>query len=174
MSRMSSRNVLTATRASAGAARTSKIGRPHLGDRVVIKAALTPQELGLLDLLRGDVERSVFLGVLLMEHVGRHDLLPKPEQLSLVDSVLDSGVGDLVADGSLDDISIPPARTQGRRSRSFPGATVRVHPEVRDELERLRKSTGLAQCQYNADVIRVRLGLEPRHKPTGEAMPLAI
>lgn len=158
------------TASDAGSPR--KTGRPSLGDRVVVKAALDRQELAVIDLLRGNLERSAFLGVLLAEHVGRPDLLPQPEQLSLVDDTPSAAaVQRLLADVSGQPESPTPPRRRLRQRK--PDATVRVHPDVRNEIERRRQRAGLAQCHYNADVIRERLGIEPRAGRT-EALPLAM
>lgn len=157
---------------ASGAGLPRKTGRPSLGDRVVVKAALDRPELAVIDLLRGNLERSAFLGVLLTEHVGRPDLLPQPEQLSLVDDALSAAaVQRLLAEVSgQPEIPTPPRRRLRERK---PDATVRVHPDVRNEIERRRQRVGLAQCHYNADVIRERLGIEPRSART-EALPLAM
>lgn len=150
------------------------VGRPSLGDRVVVKAALNLQELAVVDALRGEMERSTFLGVILTEHIGRPDLLPQPdqEQLPLVDTVLSTTTVQRL----LEEIGEVPQRPAPRRSarRVHPlEATVRVHREVREEFKRRSQRAGLALRQYNADVIRERLGIEPRAGRT-EALPLAM
>ena len=148
------------------------VGRPSLGDRVVVKAALDMQELAVVDMLRGDLERSTFLGVILTEHVGRSDLLPQPEQLRLVDDVLNTAAVQRI----LDEVGSQPQRpAPARRARRVqrPDATVRVHRDVREEFKRRSQRAALSLCQYNADVIRERLGIEPRAGRT-EALPLAM
>lgn len=151
-------------------------GRPHLGEREVVKAALNDQELALVDALRGGLERSAFLGVVITEHVGRTDLLPRADQLSLVDDALNDAelrrlVDKAIASGAVTGPSTPARRPAKRQRR--PDATVRVHPEVRREVERRRQRLGIPQNHYNADVIRERLGLAPR-MARSEALPLAM
>ncbi|WP_241474016.1 hypothetical protein [Mycolicibacterium neoaurum] len=150
------------------------VGRPSLGDRVVVKAALDLQELAVVDALRGEMERSTFLGVILTEHISRPDLLPQPDQdqLPLVDNVLSTTTVQRL----LQEIGEVPERpTPRRRPRRVQplDATVRVHPDVREEFKRRSQRAGLALRQYNADVIRERLGIEPRAGRT-EALPLAM
>lgn len=148
------------------------VGRPSLGDRVVVKAALDMQELAVVEVLRGDMERSTFLGVILTEHVGRSDLLPHPDQLLLVDDVVDTAAVQRL----LEEVGSQPQRpAPARRARRVqrPDATVRVHRDVREELKRRSQRAGLSLCQYNADVVRERLGTEPRARRT-EALPLAM
>ena len=146
------------------------VGRPSLGDRVVVKAALDMQELAVIDVLRGDLERSAFLGVILTEHVGRPDLLPQPDQLRLVDDVLNTAAVQRI----LDEVASQPPRPPARRARRVqrPDATVRVHPDVREEFKRRSQRAGLSLCQYNADVLCRRL-TETRAGRT-EALPLAM
>lgn len=156
---------------ASGAGLPRKTGRPFLGERVVVKAALDRSELAVVDLLCGNLERSAFLGVLLTEHVGRPDLLPRPEQLSLVNDALSAAaVQRLLAEVSGQPEMSTPRRRLRRRK---PDATVRIHPDVRHEIECRRQRAGVAQCHYNADVIRERLGIEPRAGRT-EALPLAL
>jgi hypothetical protein len=132
---------------------------------VVVKAALDIQELTVVDALRGDLGRSAFLGVNLTEHVDRPDLLPQPDQLRLVDNVLSAAAVQRL----LEEVSDQPRARRVRR----PDATVRVHPDVREEFKRRSRRAGLSLCQYNADVIRDRLGIEPRAGRM-EALPLAM
>ena len=54
-----------------------------------------------------------------------------------------------------------------------PDATVLVHRDVREKFKGRSQRAGLSQCQYNADVIRERLGLATRVDRT-EALPLAM
>lgn len=148
------------------------VGRPSLGDRVVVKAALDRQELAVVDVLCGELDRSAFLGVILTEHIGRPDLLPQPDQLPLVDNVISTTTVKRL----LQEIGEVPERPAPRRRarRGEPAdATVRVNPDVREEFKRLSQRAGLSLRQYNADVIRERLGIEPRAgRP--EALPLAM
>ncbi len=147
------------------------VGRPSLGDRVVVKAALDLQELAVVDVLRGEMERSTFLGVILTEHIGRRDLLPQPDQLHLVDNVLNTTTVKRL----LQEIEVPQRQTPRRRPRRVQPleATVRVHPAAQKELKRRSERDGLSLRQYNADVIRERLGIEPRDGRT-EALHLAM
>lgn len=76
----------------------------------------------------------------------------------------------------LDEVKSQPERTSPtRRARRVqrPDATVRVHPDVREEFKRRSRQAGLSLCQYNAEVIRERLGLATRADRT-EALPLAM
>ncbi|ULN44707.1 hypothetical protein MI149_29885 (plasmid) [Mycolicibacterium crocinum] len=151
-----------------------RVGRPSLGDRVVVKAALDLQELAVVDVLRGEMERSTFLGVIFTEHIGRPDLHPQPDQLPLVDNVL--SLGTAAVKRLIQEIGEVPQRPAPRRRprRVQPlEATVRVHPDVREEFKRRSQRAGLSLRQYNADVIRERLGIEPRAGRT-EALPLAM
>ena len=114
-----------------------RVGRPSLGDRVVVKAALDLQELAVVDVLRGEMERSTFLGVILTEHIGRPDLLPQPDQLPLVENVL--SLGSAAVKRLIQEIGEVPQRpAPRRRARRVPPveATVRVHPDVREEFKR--------------------------------------
>lgn len=147
-----------------------KVGRPSLGDRVVVKAALTPRELAVIDVLRGDWERSTLLGVILTEHIGRRDLLPRPNRLPLVENVLKTETVERLLHEVGDTPQQPASHRPARRPLE---ATVRVHPDVREEFKRRSHRAGLSLRQYNADVIRERLGIEPRAGRT-EALPLAM
>lgn len=148
------------------------VGRPSLGDRVVVKAALDLQELAVVDVLRGEMERSTFLGVILTEHIGRPDLLPQPDQLPLVDNVLSTTTVQRLLQEIGEVPQRPAPRRRPRRAQPLE-ATVRVHPDAQKELKRRSERDGLSLRQYNADVIRERLGIEPRAGRT-EALPLAM
>lgn len=155
------------------AGRPREVGQPPLGLRVVVKAALDEHERAVVDVLRGDLERSAFLGVILTERAGRRDLLPQPDQLSLVDDALNTTAAIQTL---LDEVKSQPERTSPtRRARRVqrPDATVRVHPDAREEFKRRARQAGLSLCQYNAEVIRERLGLATRADRT-EALPLAM
>ncbi|WP_457142352.1 hypothetical protein [Mycobacterium sp. URHB0021] len=104
--------------------------------------------MAVVDVLRGDLERSAFLGVVLTEHAGHRDLLPQPEQLMLVDNVLSEATVQCLLDEVANQPEMPTPRRRRLRERKA-DATVRVHPDVRYELERRRG--GLAQCHFNAD-----------------------
>ncbi|ORV09682.1 hypothetical protein [Mycolicibacterium fallax] len=137
-------------------------GRPHLGDRVVVTAALTPSDLIVVDGIRGSLPRSTFINELLAEHVGRTDLLAGPIQLALVDATTPQRRGQLLAQ----------VRTRPVDGRVL-YATVRVHPDVHAEIERLRHDADLPQSTYTAEVVRERLGIAaPR--PRAEGLPLAM
>lgn len=147
-----------------------RVGRPYLGDRVVVKAALTPQELAGVDVLRGSWERSTFLGVILTEYIGRRDLLPRTNRLPQVENVLDQAVIERLLHEVGDVPQQPASRRHARRPLE---ATVCVHPDVREEFKRRSQRAGLCLRRYNADVIRERLGIEARAGRT-EALPLAM
>ncbi|MCV7191367.1 hypothetical protein [Mycolicibacterium brumae] len=121
---------------------TGRRGRPHLGDREVVKVGLYPSEVATVDGLRGPVDRSTFLAEILAEHVGRGDLLNPRHQLTLLNVDAGSAAQDAPS-GDADDHVLY--------------ATARVHPEVRGEIERRRGR--LPQATYNAQVVRARLGL---------------
>jgi hypothetical protein len=139
---------------------------------VVVKAALDLKELAVVDALCGDLERSSFLGVILTEHIGRPDLLPQPDQLPLVDNVLNAAAVERLLQEVGDAPQRPAPRLPARRLNPLE-ATVRVHPDVREEFKRRSQRAGLSLRQYNAGVIRERLGIEPRAGRT-EALPLAM
>jgi hypothetical protein len=130
------------------------------------------QELAVIDVLRGELERSTFLGVILTEHIGRPDLLPRPDQLPLVDNVLNTTAVKRLLQEIGEVPERPAPRRRARRVQPLE-ATVRVHPDVREEFKRRSQRAGLSLRQYNADVIRERLGIEPRAGRT-EALPLAM
>ena len=76
----------------------------------------------------------------------------------------------------LDEVKSQPERASPtRRARRVqrPDATVRVHPDVREEFKRRSRQAGLSLCQYNAEVIPERLGLATRADRT-EALRLAM
>lgn len=132
-----------------------KLGRPHLGPREVVVAALTSHELELVDALRGDLCRSTFLNLLLTETVGRRDLL-QPTQFDLFIAAL---IDDKARQRLNDAIVLRP-------KKSVPNTTVRVHPEVRRELEVRRCTAGMYQCRYIGHIVRERLLSSGQREPS--------
>lgn len=137
---------------------TSPTGRPHLGPRTVITAALWPELERAVDHARGSVDRSPFLADLLAWHVGRQDLI-RHRQLALA---LDSCAA------STADSTLTIASTRH--------CTVRVHPDVANELVTRAEANHRARGVYNARVIAELLGAAvPRlSSSTQEGLPLAM
>lgn len=145
--------------ASDGARPASSLGRPHLGPRTVVTAALWPGLERLVDDIRGVLDRSPFLADLLSWHVGREDLI-RHRQLSLT-----LQIGGTAA--------VPPAHsTQATRH-----CTVRVHPAVAAELVIRANSLGLPRAVYNANAIAELLcgsAAIPVAATSKEGLPLAM
>lgn len=140
---------------SAPSATTSTTrGRPHLGPRVVVTAALWPALEHLVDDVRGPLDRSPFLADLLASHVDRPDLI-RHQQLAL----------------SLTSHDGMPGRPRGATRH----CTVRVHPAVAGELVAHAERAGLPRAVYNAMAIAnilVSCGAETTAKQEG--LPLAM
>ena len=129
-------------------------GRPHLGPRVVVTAALWPALEHLVDGARGPIDRSPFLADLLACHVDRPDLA-RHRQLMLSVSSHDR---------------VP--RQPGGATRH---CTVRVHPAVAAELIARAERAGLPRAVYNATAIANIVGshgVETTAKQEG--LPLAM
>lgn len=144
--------------ASETAQSASSRGRPHLGPRTVVTAALGPGLERLVDGARGTLDRSPFLADLLSWHVGRADLI-RHRQLALA---LQTGNPDAI---------VPALSTGGTRH-----CTVRVHPAVAAELVIRAKELGLPRAVYNAHAIAELLGSATMPVPatTEEGLPLAM
>ena len=129
-------------------------GRPHLGPRVVVTAALWPALEHFIDAARGPLDRSPFLADLLAYHVDRPDLA-RHRQLTLSLAIHDC---------------IP--RQSGGTTRH---CTVRVHPAVAAELIARAERVGLARAVYNATAIANIVGSRGA-ETTGqqEGLPLAM
>ena len=138
----------------------SSLGRPHLGPRTVVTAALGPGLELLVDDARGALDRSPFLADLLSWYAGREDLV-RHRQLALT----------LQTGGS--DAAVAPVHSTGGTRH----CTVRVHPAVATELVIRAKNLGLPRAVYNANAIaELLLGLATIPVPamTQEGLPLAI
>lgn len=137
-------------------------GRPHLGPREMVTAALWPSLETLVDEERGGLDRSPFLADVLAWHVGRPDLI-RHQQLAI----------------DFEFTEAFPAR--GRCAATKPlGAktrhcTVRVHPDVARELEKGRKKAGVPRAVHIANAIAEALGVSQGHtSATEEGLPLAM
>lgn len=132
-------------------------GRPHLGPRVVVTAALWVELEQAVDLVRGSLERSPYLADLLAWHVERPDLI-RHRQLVIS---FESPYAD----------ATEPAGSHGTRH-----CTVRVHPAVAGELVERASELGLPRAVYNANAIAEFLGSPRLHTPTmsEEGLPLAM
>jgi hypothetical protein len=145
---------LTAPEAALAA---SSRGRPHLGPRVVVTAALWQGLEHLVDQARGSLDRSPFLADLLACHVERPDLI-RHRQLTLQ---VQAGLTDV-----------------GESARPAAGTrhcTVRVHPAIAAELITRAQESGLPRAVYNATAIAELLGSGAvRMSTTQEGLPLAM
>jgi hypothetical protein len=129
-----------------------RTGRPHLGPRDVVPAAMWPALLAGVDHARGTLGRSAFLADLLSRRVGRPDLV-RHDQLPL-------DIPDSVKDSSSQD---------GRPHV----VTIRVHPDVAAELDRAANEVGLARQVLIAEEIANELGYSHPTTRTG-VLPLAM
>ncbi len=142
--------------ASDAAPSVSRRGRPHLGPRTVVTAALWPGLERLVDGTRGPLDRSPFLADLLSWHVGRADLI-RHHELALP---LPTDCTDALA-----------AHSAGATRH----CTVRVHPDVAHELERGASEYGMPRAVYIADAIAESLGVSRAHATVKEeGLPLAM
>lgn len=133
-------------------------GRPHLGPRTVVTAALCCGLEQVVDDARGGLDRSPYLADLLAWHVGRADVI-RHNQLAMEFST-----------------SSRPAfavcRSSGTRTRH---CTVRVHPDVARELDRGARESGLPRGVYIADAIAKSLGVRRGNGGLKEGgLPLAM
>lgn len=137
--------------AAAGHRRT---GRPHLGPRGVVPAAMWPELLAGVDHARNDLGRSPFLADLLSRRVGRPDLA-RHNQLPL---------------------DVPADLTDSTPHESPHIVTIRVHPDVTAELDRGASKAGLPRRVYVAEVIAEELGYTHRTTKTARTgvLPLAM
>lgn len=131
-------------------------GRPHLGPREVITAALWPSLEALVDHARGGLDRSPYLADLLARHVGRPDLV-RHSQLTITFGAADVCDAQAVQDS--------------RKTRS---CTVRVHPAVAHELNRRASDFRLSRATYVADAIAEWFGAVRRAATNEERLPLAM
>ncbi|MEN4466855.1 hypothetical protein VXE65_32955 [Mycolicibacterium conceptionense] len=113
-----------------------RTGRPHLGPRNVVPAAMWPGLLAGVDHARGSLDRSAFLADLLSRRVGRPDLA-RHNQLPL---------------------DIPLALNPQEADEPPHIVTIRVHPDVTAELDRGSTEAGLPRRVYLAKVIADELG----------------
>lgn len=131
-------------------------GRPHLGPRTVITAALWPELEQVVDDSRGSLRRSPFLADLLAWHVARPDLI-RDHQLAM-------SFGDRVH------CAIEPIKSEATKHR-----TVRVPPAVATELVALAAELGVPRGVYNANAIADLLGAPRLRTPTTtKELPLAM
>jgi hypothetical protein len=135
-------------------------GRPSLGDRQHVTAALWPRLEALVDESRGPLDRSPYLADLLAWHIGRPDLL-RDTQLAIEFT--------LTADPAASDAARP-THAQTRH------ATVRVHPDVAHELDRRASDCGLPRAVFIAAAIAEALGVHqaPTTPSLEEGLPLAM
>lgn len=133
-------------------------GRPHLGPREIVTAALWPSLEALVDDTRGGLDRSPFLADLLAWHVGRPDLI-RHSQLAI----------EFVTGGGA---AFDAAKAPGAKTRH---CTVRVHPDVAHELESGASKSGLPRAVFIADAIAESLGVSRAHATAKEeGLPLAM
>lgn len=126
-------------------------GRPHLGPRAVVPAAMWAELLAGVDHARGPLGRSAFLADLLSRRVGRADLA-RHGQLPL-------------------DVPVSLAESAPRGPRHV--VTIRVHPDVSAELDRAASQAGLARQVHIAQEIADELGYSHPTASTG-VLPLAM
>jgi hypothetical protein len=130
-------------------------GRPHLGPREIITAALWPSLEAMVDIARGSLDRSPYLADLLAWHIDRPDLIRHPQL------VLDFATAPLTDTGP---------EQPGTKTRH---CTVRVHPVVAIELDRRAKEIGCARAVYTAGAVAERLGA-PRSRITTKEEGLSL
>jgi hypothetical protein len=144
--------------------RGSVRGRPSLGDREHVTAALWPSLEALVDEERGSLNRSPFLADLLAWHVGRPDLI-RHKQLTIEFEFTAEFPARAAA-------VLDAAKPAGTKTRH---CTVRVHPDVAHELEERRKRTGQARGVFIANAIAESLGVTQTHTSANEeGLPLAM
>lgn len=135
--------------------RTAPRGRPHLGPRTVLTAALWSELEQAVDQARGNFDRSPFLADLLAWHVERPDLVRHRQLVISFES------------------RCPSAEREG-----FTGTrhcTVRVHPAVAIELVARANAVGSPRAVYNANALADLLGVPRLGTPTAEKeLPLAM
>lgn len=132
-------------------------GRPSLGDREHVTAALWPSLETLVDESRGGLNRSPFLADLLAWHIGRPELI-RHTQLAIEFSTASGAALDA-------------AKPSGTKTRH---CTVRVHPDVAVELDRGASESGLPRAVFIADAIAEALGVSRAHTAKEEGLPLAM
>lgn len=132
-------------------------GRPSLGDREHVTAALWPSLEALVDESRGGLNRSPFLADLLAWHIGRPELI-RHTQLAIEFSTASGAAFDA-------------AKPSGTKTRH---CTVRVHPDVACELDRGASESGLPRAVFIADAIAEALGVRRAHAAKEEGLPLAM
>ncbi|WP_241479857.1 hypothetical protein [Mycolicibacterium neoaurum] len=133
-------------------------GRPSLGDREHVTAALWPSLEALVDDLRGGLNRSPFLADLLAWHIGRPELI-RHSQLAMEFTTRGAAAFDA-------------AKPSGTKTRH---CTVRVHPDVARELDRGASESGLPRAVFIADAIAESLGVSRAHATAKEeGLPLAM
>lgn len=134
-------------------------GRPHLGPREIVTAALWPGLEVLVDEVRNGLNRSPFLADLLAWHVGRPDLM-RDSQLT-------------IAFVTTDDATVGNAgKPLGAKTRH---CTVRVHPDVAFELDRGASESRLPRAVFIAGAIAESLGVNRAHTTAKEeGLPLAM
>lgn len=135
-----------------------RAGRPSLGDREHLTAALWPSLEALIDAERGGLNRSPFLADLLAWHVGRPDVIRHP-QLAI----------QFCTDDAVRDAPKPPGPKTTRH------CTMRVHPDVARALDQGARDSGLPRAAFIAQAIAESLGVRRTRATTQDArLPLAI
>lgn len=133
-------------------------GRPSLGDREHVTAALWPALETVVDEARGALDRSPFLADLLAWHIGRPDVI-RHTQLAIEFSAESCAAFD----------AAKPSDTKTRH------CTVRVHPDVALELDRGASESGLHRAVFIAQAIAESLGGRRVHAHAKEeGLPLAM
>lgn len=111
-------------------------GRPSLGHREQVTAALWPSLEALITDARGSIDRSPFLADLLAWHVGRPDVIRHTQ---------------LAIKFRTDDAVVDAPKPSGPRATRH--VTVRVHPDVARELDRRARKSGLPRGVFVAEAI---------------------
>lgn len=133
-------------------------GRPSLGDREHVTAALWPELEAVVDRARGGLNRSPFLADLLAWHVGRPEVIRHPQL------AIEFSTGE--------DADVDAAKPAGAKTRH---CTVRVHPDVARDLHRGASESKIPRAVFIADAIAESLGV-PRAQSAAkeEGLPLAM
>ena len=134
------------------------IGRPHLGPRTVVTAAMWSALEEAVDVARGSLDRSPYLADLLAWSVGRPELI-RHNQLAIEFFAGNRAAVEVFGPADM--------RTRHR--------TVRVHPDVAGELDRGAIEKGLPRSVFIADTIAQSLGVRRATSAAKEeGLPLAM
>ena len=131
------------------ASHAASCGRPHLGPRTVVTAALWCGLEKVVDEERGNLDRSPYLADLLAWHVGLPSLI-RHHQLAIT---IDTRTRDH-----------SPARADAFEGTTH--RTVRVHPAVATQLVARASELDVPRAVYNANAIADLLGVPRMHTHT--------